>query len=170
MVGLDVLLLPKSAGCRPHRWRKHPHTGLSPYRGQCPPGGVFKDQHKYSRKDSACQELDAAHFHAVHLLGEVVNNQNVQSVAKGTEQHQKVARSDGEVVLDAQAVQARYAQQNTDPHGGRDFFLEKQPADGNQHHIEGGDKAGFSDAGTGHQAQLLQIAGQSQGDAAADAA
>lgn len=46
--------------------------------------GMLEDEHQNSGDHRAGQELNAAHFNAVHLLGEVVNNQNVQSVAKGT--------------------------------------------------------------------------------------
>ena len=52
--------------------------------GDVRPGGVLEDEHQNSGDHRAGQELNAAHFNAVHLLGEVVNNQNVQSVAKGT--------------------------------------------------------------------------------------
>ena len=37
-------------------------------------------------------------------------------------------------------------------------------------HIERGDEAGLTGAGAGHHAQLLQVAGQGQGNTAADAA
>ena len=82
--GIGVLLSQDLQGVG-HTAGENTHIQDGAYAGgDVRPGGVLENEHQNSRDHRAGQELNAAHFNAVHLLGEVVNNQNVQSVAKGT--------------------------------------------------------------------------------------
>ena len=116
------------------------------------------------------QELQAAELHTVAEGGEVVNNQDVHGEAYSTYQHQQVAGGQGEAALDTQQVQRAHGQGHGDPHRQADLPAEEQAEHRHQHHIQGGDEPGLAAVGTGHQARLLEVGGNCQHCAAAEAA
>ena len=90
--------------------------------------------------------------------------------AHGTHQHQQVAGGQREAALDTQQVQGYHAQHHGDPHRAADLPAEEQAEQGNQHHIQRRDEARLAGVGAGHQTRLLEVGGDSQSGAAAEAA
>ena len=87
----------------------------------------------------------------------------------GAGKGQRVALAQGEVLLDAQQVQAHQGDEHADPGHGRAAALEEDAVDGHQDDVEGGDEAALA-GGDVEQRGLLQNAGRRQHHAAEDAA
>lgn len=105
---------------------------------------MLQNDGRDSGKDSADQELDAGHFHAVYLRREVVDDQNVQGKQECTDQDQNVSFADGEAVCDAKQVETDQCHYNGNPDKGAAFLFHKKSKDWDNDDVAGGKESGFA--------------------------
>lgn len=130
---------------------------------------MFQDDCWDGGEDAADQELDAGHFYSIYFRRKVVNDQNMQGKQECTDQDQNVSFADGEAVGDAKQVETDQRHHNGNPDKGAASFFHKKPKDWDNDDVAGGEKSGFSNGGV-LDAQLLEVGGKAEADAAGDAA
>ncbi len=130
---------------------------------------VFQDQRRNAGKEPAYQKLDAGHFYPVCFGRKMIDDQYMEGKPKGTDQHKKIAFSNGEPVRDAEQIKAGQGQRHSCPDERAAFFLQKEPQYGNDDDVAGGDETGFAHSSI-LDADLLKVAGDAQGNPAEDPA
>ena len=130
---------------------------------------MLKEQSGNAGKDTTCQELNAGELYSVYFWRKVVDDQYVQRKKKSAYQYEQISLSNGKSICDAQEIKSDQSHCNGSPDKFRAFFAKEQSDDRDDHNITGSDKAGFSD-GCILDAELLEIACQTEADTAGDTA
>ena len=86
---------------------------------------------------------------------------------KGASQNNGVSLVDGKAFMNAKQVKADDGKDNGRYDKHRAFLFEKEPEEGDQDDVQGGDKTGFSGSGVLN-AHLLKASGKKQAESAAD--
>ena len=130
---------------------------------------MLKEQSGNAGKNSTCQELNTGELYSVYFRRKVVDDQYVQRKKKSAYQYEQISFSNGKSICDAQEIKSDQSHCNGSPDKFRAFFAKEQSDDRDDHNITGSDKAGFSD-GCILDAELLEIACQTEADTAGDTA
>ena len=144
--------------------QNRPHTGPDVrqhrlFQQQGRNGGFHRHHRKLGQRQSD----------GIGLGGKVVDAENLYRKAQGAEHDIYIAALNPQPLAHAQQIHTHHGDDHAD--GGEKGRLppEKQPQQGDQHDVKGGDEAGLAGVGFA-QADLLQSGGHGHGCAAAQAA
>ena len=130
---------------------------------------MLQEQRQDRGKDATDQELDTGEFYAVCFRGKMVNDQNVQGKEDRTDQYQNIPEADRKTVCNAKKVKSHQSHNNGCPDKGTAFLSQEKSDDRDNHNVAGCDETGFSYRCVLN-AELLEVAGSKEGNAAGNAA
>ena len=132
--------------------------------------GRFEDHHQDEAQDASHKELNAAHAHAVDVVGVVVDYEDVSGVAKRASQHQAVAEAQGEFSgRHAEVIEPKARKHDRNPHQKARLATDEHADDRNDDDVQARQKSRFAHRGV-EKSELLQRFGNKKHDAAENAA
>ena len=133
---------------------------------------ILKEEHEHDADDAHREKLDAGQLDTVAFRRKVVDDHDVAGKRYSAEQHEEIAGLQVEALAFArhgQQVEAYRAQGNAEPDDRPDLLLQ-QAQDRHDDDVQRRDESGFSRVSLKVKAELLQVGGDAQHQAAAEAA